>query len=207
MQAEDVKIILVLASWSSGSTSVAGYLDKCGAYSCPPHVHTVDERTPNAYEPAEYKQVLGLCIDENTLEPTPRFNAFEPFFANWIARQRQKAAEGGHGFIVLKHPLQSFVLPAILKLEPDCRIVVVSRPFAKIEATRARRNWALSYGETGARKVYGATYTWLHENDYGYLAVPYERLRSETHLRDEMLTYLGVSPTPQQRAEADAFLK
>lgn len=207
MQAEDVKIILVLASWSSGSTSVAGYLDKCGAYSCPPHVHTVDERTPNAYEPAEYKQVLGLCIDENTLEPTPRFNAFEPFFANWIARQRQKAAEGGHRFIVLKHALQSFMLPVIMKIEPDSRIVVVSRPFAKIESTRARRNWALSYGEAGARKVYGATYTWLHENDHGYLVVPYERLRSEQHLRDEMLTYLGISPTPQQRAEADAFLK
>lgn len=207
MKAEDVKIILVLASWSSGSTSVAGYLDKCGAYSCPPHVHTVDDRTPNAYEPAELKQVLGLCIDEDTLEPTTRINAFEPFFANWIAKQRQKAAEAGHRFIVLKHALQSFLLPAITKIEPHCRIVVVSRPFAKIEATRARRNWAHSYGEVGARKVYGATYTWLHENNHGYLVVPYERLRSEPELRDEMLIYLGLTPTPQQRAEADAFLK
>lgn len=207
MQAEDVKIILVLASWSSGSTSVAGYLDKCGAYSCPPHVHTVDERTPNAYEPAEYKQVLGLCIDEDTLQPTPRASAFEPFFAGWIAKQRQKAAEAGQRFIVLKHALQSFMLPVIMKIEPECRIVVVSRPFEKIEATRARRNWAQSYGEAGARLVYGMTYTWLHENNYGYLVVPYERLRSEPELRDEMLTYLGVMPSPQQRAAADAFLK
>lgn len=206
MQAEDVKIILVLASWSSGSTSVAGYLDKCGAYSCPPHVHTVDERTPNAYEPMEYKQVLCLCIDENTLESTPRFNAFEPFFANWIAKQKQKAAEAGRRFIVLKHPLQSFMLPTIMKIEPDCRIVVVSRPFAKIEATRARRNWPMSFGETGARQVYGMTYTWLHENNYGYLVVPYERMRNEPALRDEMLVYLGITPSPQQRAEADAFL-
>ena len=207
MQAEDVKLILVLASWSSGSTSVAGYLDKCGAYSCPPHVHTVDERTPNAYEPEEYKQVLGLCIDENTLEATPRAGAFEPFFVNWIAKQKQKAAEAGHRFIVLKHPLQSFVLPTITRIEPDSRMVVVSRPFARIEATRARRNWPIPYGEAGARQVYGMTYTWLHENNHGYLVVPYERLRNEPALRDEMLLYLGLTPSPQQRAAADAFIK
>jgi hypothetical protein len=207
VKAEDVKVILVLASWSSGSTSVAGYLDKCGAYSCPPHVHTVDERTPNAYEPEELKQVLGLCIDETTLEPTPRAAAFEPFFTGWIAKQRQKAAEAGHSFIVLKHPLQSFMLPVITKIVPNCRMIVVSRPFDKIEATRARRHWPVPYGEAGARIVYGMTYTWLHENNTGFLAVPYEKLRSDKGLRDEMLLYIGLTPTPQQRAAADAFIK
>ena len=207
MQAEDVKVILVLASWSSGSTSVAGYLDKCGAYSCPPHVHTVDERTPNAYEPRELMKVLTLCIDENTLQPTPRADAFGIFFPKWIMVQKMKAAEAGHRFIVLKHPLQSFVLPVIMSTLPDARVVVVSRPFEKIEATRARRSWAASYGDWGARQVYGATYTWLHDNSYGYVCVPYERFRSEAALRSEMLTYVGLQPTPEQQADADAFLK
>lgn len=45
-----MKNIVIIASWSSGSTAITGYLDKCGAYSCPPHLNTVDERTPNSYE-------------------------------------------------------------------------------------------------------------------------------------------------------------
>ncbi len=128
---------------------------QCGAYSCPPHVHTVDERTPNAYEPAEYKQFLGLCIDENTLEPTPALQRFRTlFFVQLDRTPAQKAARAATGSIVLKHALQSFMLPVIMKIEPNCRFVVVSRPFAKIESTRARRNCALPMARRCA-KVYG----------------------------------------------------
>ncbi len=41
-----MKSILILSSWGTGSTAVTGYLDKLGAYSCAPHFHTNDEKTP-----------------------------------------------------------------------------------------------------------------------------------------------------------------
>ena len=59
-----MKNIVIIASWSSGSTAITGYLDKCGAYSCPPHFNTNDERTPNSYEPLAYRNELSKLFDE-----------------------------------------------------------------------------------------------------------------------------------------------
>ena len=58
-----MKTVIIIASWSSGSSAVAGYIDKCGAYSCPPHLNTIDERTPNSYEPLAYKKELSKLFE------------------------------------------------------------------------------------------------------------------------------------------------
>ena len=43
------------------------YFDKCGLHTCPPHwEETGDERTPNTFEPLEFKKLLQLTIDEAT---------------------------------------------------------------------------------------------------------------------------------------------
>lgn len=206
MKAEDVKVIFVLASWSSGSTSVAGYLDKCGAYSCPPHFTTVDERTPSAFEPAEYGGVLKLCLDEETLQVNAKAEGFGVFFRDWIAGKRRLAAEAGHRFIVIKHPAQSLVLPILMAVEPQAILVVVTRPFEKIEATRVRRNWIAAYGEAGARAIYGVTYQFLQQYGWPFIGIPYEQFRQDSALRDKMLDFIGLAPSAEARAAADAFL-
>ena len=58
-----MKAVVIIASWSSGSTAVTGYLDKCGAYSCPPHLNTIDKRTPNSYESIEYGTELAKLFE------------------------------------------------------------------------------------------------------------------------------------------------
>lgn len=207
MKTEDVKVIFILASWSSGSTSVAGYLDKCGAYSCPPHLTTVDDRTPDAFEPAEYAGVVRLCLDEETLQVNQKAEGFGVFFREWIATKREMAAAAGHRFIVIKYPAQSLLLPLLMTVVPDAILVVVTRPFDKIEATRQRRKWIASYGEAGAQVIYGVTYQFLQQYGWPYIGIPYEKLRSDPTLRDRMLQFIGLEPTPAQRAEADAFLR
>ena len=63
-----MKTIVIIASWGSGSTAVTGFLDKCGAYSCPPHLHTIDERTPSSYESLAYGKELAKLFDKYTFK-------------------------------------------------------------------------------------------------------------------------------------------
>ncbi|MCF3639480.1 hypothetical protein LXM94_05810 [Rhizobium sp. TRM95111] len=206
MQADDVKVILILSSWSSGSTSVAGFLDKCGCWTCPPHLRTVDDRTPNAYEPQAYRKALLQMIDENTLKPVGQADAFVRFFADWVAEEKRKAARAGAPAVVLKHPLQAFLLPAIRQVTP-VDAVVVSRPFAAIEATRARRNWGAAFGEAGANVIYGTIYNHLHESGTPYIAVPYDAFRADPAVRTRLLAYLGLSPGAEAVLAAEAWLR
>lgn len=206
VQADDVQVVVLLSGWSTGSTSVAGYLDRCGAYTCPPHQTTDDERTPVAYEPRAYMQALGACVDEFTLEPKGQAEDFEAFFVPWLAQEKAKAAAAGCGVIALKHPLQTYLLPVL----EDCaapRYVVITRPFEAVEATRQRRGWHPVYGEAGAQQLYGVIYTWLHGAARPYLAVPYDAFRADPALRSDLLAWLSLEPDPAQLAEAEKWLR
>lgn len=201
-----VDVTLILAAWSSGSTSVAGFLDKCGAYTCPPHQHTNDARTPVAYEPKAYRDALAACIDEFKLVQKGPSETFTAWFRDWLPAQQRRAAEAGAGPIVLKHPLQTFLLPALDRLAA-CRYVVVTRPYDRIEATRQRRKWHPVYGKAGAERIYRLSHTYLQNHDKSCLVLPYERFRAEVGLRDQLLAYLGMAPGETQRAAAEAWLR
>ena len=61
-----MKTILILCPWSSGSTAVAGFLDRCGGHTCPPHFSTNDPKTPNPYESLALSNSLKKLIDIET---------------------------------------------------------------------------------------------------------------------------------------------
>ena len=203
---DDFDVVLILSSWGSGSTSVAGFLDKCGGYTCPPHVPTVDERTPNAYEPEALRTALNLCIDEKTFNPLGNAEIFVRFFAEWVAEQKQKATEAGCRRIVLKHPLLAFVLPAVAKMA-SCRFVVVTRPYAAIEATRLRRNWHPALGKAGAKVIYDRIHDYLQEMQAPYLTVAYNAFREDAALRSTLLSYVGLQPDAETLTEADNWVR
>ncbi len=69
---EKFNSIIIVATWSSGSTALAGFLHQCGAYTCPPHQKTNDERTPIAFEPLLYADALKKLFDEFTLKKKGR---------------------------------------------------------------------------------------------------------------------------------------
>ncbi len=201
-----MKTVLILSSWSSGSTAMAGFLDQCGAYSCPPHVMTKDGRTPNAYEPLAYMQELAKLFDLKTLNKKGSMESFAAFFEPWWNEQLDKARAVGKEHIVLKHPLQSFILPYLdEKLDPT--YVLVTRPFEDIESTRVRRKWTASFGAEGAKLIYVTSYNFLTARSRPYLAVPFNAFRTEAGLRQKMLNYVDLTPSVSDLAEAEAFLR
>lgn len=203
---EDVKTILVLSSYSSGSTAVTGFLEQCGVYACPPFTVTNDPLTRSAKEPVEYRNTLVSCIDELSLRKQKPDSVFLEFFIKWHPVQLSKAAEAGSKAIVLKHPLQAFFLDEIFKV-CDPRLVVVHRPFNNIEATRLRRKWHPVYGRAGARVIYNALYAKLHETSKSHISIPYESFLGNLGIQDDLLAFCSINPSPSELAEARKFLR
>src|SRR5450631_2245828 len=158
---DEIKTILAPSSYSSGSTAITGFLEQCGAYACPPLTATNDPLTPSAKEPLEYRNILVSCVDEFSLRKQKPNSVFLEFFVKWHPIQLLKAAEAGSKAIVLKHPLQAFFLDEIFSI-CDPRLVLVHRPFDRIEATRLRRKWHPIYGKAGAQVIYNSLYSKLH---------------------------------------------
>ncbi len=206
MDAMDVTVVALLSPWGSGSSAVAGFLDKCGAYTCPPHVHTADSRTPNSFEPLGLRQMLVAAFDEKTLKPKGAGADFAPDFEDWLNDEIAAAADDGASTLVIIHALLSMVLPALQEIASP-RYVVITRPFDDIEATRQRRNWPATFGELGARIIYKRSHDFLEQEGLPYIDLPYPQFRSEIGVRGELLRYLSLSPSAEQLEEAEAFLR
>ena len=201
-----MQVVFVLSSWASGSSAVAGFLGKCGCYTCPPHFSLLDPRTPNSFESTEYRDALMACIDENSLERISPTSNFVAFLSDWLPAQIQKAEEQGYHYLVLKHPLQSFLLDEITKIVKPI-FVVVTRPLEKIEQTRRRRDWGPVYGSAGAKSIYSAIYSYLHNNSKCYLAVPYEEFRNDVDMQRHLIDYCSIKTTDTQIHSASTWLR
>ncbi|PEQ13902.1 hypothetical protein B2G71_06265 [Novosphingobium sp. PC22D] len=196
----------MLGAWGSGSSAVAGYLDRCGAHSCPPHFRTNDARTSNSHEPEALRAILLDCFDEEALSPKYGKANFAADFATWIAREKDRAAAQGRSHIVIKHPLLC-LLVAELETAVAPRFLLVTRSLARIEATRARRQWPSVFGAQGARLLYPRAAAGLLETEAGYLALRFERFLCDEALRGAVLAYLGMTPNAEQAAAAREWLE
>lgn len=203
---ENVHVIALLSGWGCGSTAVAGFLQQCGAFSCPPHWRTNDERTPVSYEPAALRAALVACFDEPTLAVQPPHSDFRGAFSRWLAGEKQRAASKGCTRIVLKHPLLCLVVRELEEVaSPD--FVIVTRPFDAIEATRKRRGWLDVHGASGAGRLYNAAYVALHEGGLAHLGLPFNAFRRDEALQDSLLAYCGLEPTAQMLDAARGWLR
>jgi len=201
-----MKTIVIIASWGSGSTAVTGFLDKCGAYSCPPHLHTIDERTPSSYESLAYGKELAKLFDKYTFKEIGKSEDFVKFFETWWEDECTKAELLGHSSIVIKHPLQTFVLPYLKeKLKPS--FVFVTRPFEEIENTRIRRNWHPIMGSDGAKHIYSVAYNFFTLSSCPFISIPFNEFRSDTKIRKKMLDFVDLSPSAKQIKNAEDFLR
>jgi hypothetical protein len=201
-----IKAVIIISAWSSGSTAVAGYLDKCGAYTCPPHLNTIDERTPNSYEPLIYRRELGKLFDDFSFEEIGNPADFINFFEAWWDEECAKAKKLGCSHIILKHPLQTFVLPYLKKkLNPS--FVFITRPYDEIEETRKRRNWHPSLGAEGAQVIQSVAYNFFTANSCPFISIPFNIFRNDSELRKKMLDFIKLSPSIDQIQNAEAFLR
>lgn len=204
--ADDVQVSVILGAWSSGSTAMTGYIERLGGYSCPPHVMTNDERTPNSHEPKVLRDSLAKCVDEMTLKMRLKDRqVFRDWFAKWLYAEKQKAAREGYDHIVLKHPLTAFFIEDIEAVAQP-RWVVITRPFEAIENTRLRRRWHPVYGKAGANVIYSRIFSVLMNHSITALCMNFDAFRKHADERARLEAYLGLAPTAEQRDQANAWI-
>lgn len=187
--------VIVLGSWSSGTTAVAGYLAKNGLHSCPPHALTKDPRTPDCYESLAFRKLCQSVCSEHDLRVHKDFMRAAPAFQQWIQRSEKEALDIGKKGLVLKYPLCGLIIPLLASICTP-RWIVVTRPFQDIENTRLRRGWPELFGKKGAGIIYSRIFSSLNEQQQPFLAVPFPQFRASEQSRHQLLRYLDMPFTP-----------
>ena len=201
MSSKAVGTIIVLGSWSSGTTAVTGYLARLGAYTCPPTIRTNDPRTPDSQESKVFRDALASLVDEFTLKQrTDDQAAFRRWFPDWLAEQKQQAADAACSHVILKHPLSAFFIGDLAELA-DPTFVVVTRPFEAIEHTRQRRKWHPGYGQAGAKVIYQTIFTKVTNADIDVLSISFDRFRADPTMGERLHAWVGMDP-PAHTVEA-----
>lgn len=201
-------MILILSSWSSGSSAVTGYLSNCGAYPCPPLYKTNDPLTPNSFESAQLRDLLLKHFDERTLKRKFPGVEFTDEYRAFIEMANKKFQETENSRLLLKHPLLIYFLAEIRKIHP-IKIVVVTRPLDAIENSMRRRKWEWNpmYGKQGAQLIYNRIYEELHASAQSYLAIAYNEFVRDENMRLALVDYCELDPSTEQIQQANNFLR
>jgi hypothetical protein len=204
----DKPVILVLSSWSSGSSAVAGYLSNCGAFPCPPLYTTNDPLTPTSYEPDELRKILLEHFDEHTLKRKFPGDEFSTQYISFLQSALRKFQETKDERIILKHPLLIYFLGEIRKLHP-IKVVVVTRPLDMIEKSMRRRKWDWNpmYGKAGAQIIYNRIYEELHATSTSYFSIAYDDFLKDESIRLALVDFCELDPNAQQLQNANHFLR
>lgn len=203
-----MQTILILGTFGSGTTAVAGYVQRLGAYSCPPHWHTNDPRTPDTYESVELREMLTKCIHEPSLTPSipEHTTVFMDFMRTWLPVKQAEAKAAGVQAIVLKHALLAFFVNEINEIcNPKC--LVVTRRLQDIENTRIRRRWPPTFGQQGAHVIYSHIFGGLIQSEKSFYAISYKDfLRSENE-REKMRDYLAINGADEDIGRAEGWIR
>lgn len=203
-----MQTILVLGSWSSGTTAVAGYVQKLGAYSCPPHWMTNDPRTRDSYESLELRYILTKCIDEVSFNPTtPDYaEVFKDFMRGWFPAKQAEAKASGARALVLKHPLTAFFLNEIDEI-CNPKYLLVTRGFQDIETTRMRRGWHPTLGQQGAKVIYNVICGTLMQSEKSFYAISFRDFLHSEDERKRMRDYLAIPGSDEDVARAEGWIR
>lgn len=177
-----------------------------GAYSCPPHVHTNDPLTPDSFESREFRDKCASIYGELSLDRIGEPESFSNWLLPWLQRQSQLALASGCTHIILKHPLAAFL---VKEIQDVCspRWVIVTRKFHDIEATRARRRWHMTYGATGARKIYSTLFTAMIANGLSGYLVSFNDFLNDQHIRTDVANFCGLDPSNEEIENAEGWLR
>lgn len=201
------RFLIVLGPWGSGTTAVSGILDHLGAFTCPPHFKTNDPRTPSAYEPAQLRSILLRHIDEQAVMISGNRLQLISEIQQWIGQTIQK--EGfDNRLVVLKHALLTLIIPELIALFQP-KFIVVRRPYADIERSRARRQWPPIYGYFGARMIYERIYSdLLANNTLSFMDIHLPELLSRPDAEIARIAdFAEVGCTADQLKQAREFLR
>ena len=190
-----MKVVFIAGAFGSGTSALAGALDKMGLDSLAPHFLTNDPRTPNSFESLAFKSLVLAYADEATMRVKPDQ---ERQFVQGLRALVSKADGGKANAVVLKFPLASICLPQIIEAV-DPRIVLVHRPFEEIEASRLRRKWPPHLGAAGAKTIYLKFFADTILQKKSYLALSYRDLQRDGRRQlQRLVEYCGLEVSRQQ---------
>jgi len=193
--------LLILSSWSSGSPLVAGFLGECGAFLCPPFAKSINPDVPMTYESEMYRGLVSATVNEYSFQFKVDPIVFQNGFKSWFSQQILEAEKVNAQRIVLNHPLSVFVLDQICAIV-DPTFIVITRPFEKIELTRAKQNLEPSYGRQGAQIIYEKSYSYLHQYEKDFLALSFRNFAASETSRLELVDYCGLDVTLEESRSA-----
>ena len=201
-----MQLVLVCGPWSSGTTVVAGLLERLGLRGLPPYFVTSDPRTPNSFESVEFRRLIGELIDEDTL----RMRVDWPVAQQRLLEFRQhieQQAGGDATPLFLKYPPSALLIPEICRVF-ETRLVYVLRPMQAIEATCERRNWEAQFGAAGAQVIYPAMFQALVDHEYSTHLVRYtELLRDPVAHTGALARFCGLPAEADVIARAAAVVR
>jgi hypothetical protein len=201
-----MQLILVCGPWSSGTTVVAGLLERLGLRGLPPYFVTSDPRTPNSFESLEFRRLIGELVDEDTLRVRVDWPVAEQRLLEFRRHLEQRAEDGAVPFF-LKYPPSALLIPEICRVF-DTRLVYVLRPMQAIEATCERRNWAGQFGAAGAQVIYPAMFQALVDREFPTHLVRYaELLRDPAAHAGHLARFCGLPADAEVIARAAAFVR
>jgi len=206
-----MNVLLVSGPWGSGTTAVAGLLDRLGAIGFGPYFRSVDPRTPNTYEFLPFRELVRRYVSESTLsyleERPGALEADLRALRGRIERQEFGAYDPASSPpIFLKYPPSALALPQICSVF-DVKIISVVRPLRQIEQTRLRRGWGPEYGKLGAEIVYRHLSRVLHARTHPHLRVKYdEALSSPLELARRLVEFGQLKVGADQIEAAAAFV-
>lgn len=205
-----MRLILICGPFGSGTSAIAGMLERLGVTGFGPYFKTDDERTATSYELAPFRDLLRTLVAEGTLSPAPDVDVKAELvkFRDRIARGEfgPLHADSNHP-IFLKHPLAAFVIPRLCEVF-ETRLIYALRPLRDIEATRERRKWAEQYGAKGAQVIYSHMFSSLINYTFPTFVVRYAQLTAspEEHAH-KFAGFAGVRATPDAIKSAAEFIR
>ena len=209
-----LRAILICGPWGSGSSVVAGLLQRMGAFGLGPYFETGDAKTANSYESISFREIIRNALgypNQSSLSFTPPVPGTAQSGLRNLQRRIEQQEFGPYDLhapkpIFLKYPLSAFLIPEICEVF-DTRLVYVMRPLEDIERTRLRRNWEPYYGAEGAALIYEQMSAAL-KNFYPTINIHYQDLLASPMVNAANLArFVGLDLSSTELQHAVDFVR
>jgi glycosyltransferase involved in cell wall biosynthesis len=206
-----LKLLLICGPWGSGTSAVAGILERIGVSGLAPYFMTNDKKTPNSYESVAFRNLILQHIDQSTLSFVPCApGGIESSFES-LQRRIEEQEFGPYDPlspkpIFLKHPLSALLIPQLSKVF-DIKLIFVMRSLADIETSRRRRKWSAHFGAEGARIIYQHMAQAQDRNQWPISTIHYQELLASPidHAR-KIAHFAGIRPSSHELGHACNFI-
>ena len=206
-----MKLLLICGPWGSGTSAVAGLLERMGGFGLGPYFMTNDPDTPNSYESIAFRDLILQYASQPTISPIPSVPGAVQSALRRLQQRIEQQEFGPYDVhstktIFVKHPLSALLISEICEAF-DTKLIYVMRPLEDIERTRLRRNWLPYFGAAGATAIYQYMADALTQLTNPTMTIDYTDLLASpmAHARD-IARFADLQPSAAELDNAVAFI-